>query len=1351
MAGISAVDDNNHVEKESQTSTKTESEQAGNANNVVVNGCHDDKEAMQNSEECKTAKDTEEKMSSEKDPSEKDSVPATNENEKNNEQEIVLIQDTGFTVKIVCPGTEPFDLTVSCMELVQEIHQVLMDREDTCHKTCFSLQCDGVTLDNFAELKTIENLKDNSVIKVVEEPYTVREARIHVRHVRDLLKSVDQNDAYIGIDCNSLTCLNAVFSETHDRKNRSRLESTDCSPPEFILPNSKEPPLLYLHPSIKEQKGPQCLKVMTYSGWNPPPGNRRMHGDLLYLHIVTLEDKRFHVTASTRGFYLNQCTEDEFNPKVAAQKHLSHSLIELLNQISPSFKRNFAILLKKRAQKHPFERVPTPYQVYSWVSPQMEHTIDYIRAEDAFSTRLGYEEHIPGQTRDWNEEIQTTRELSRKTLPDRLIRERAIFKVNSDFVSAATRGAMAVIDGNVMAINPGEDAKMQMFIWNNIFFSLGFDVRDHYKDFGGDAAAYAAPGNDLQGVKAYFGIDPEGLYMLGTIVVDYRGYRITGQSIIPGILERDQEQSVVYGSVDFGKTVVSNPKYEELLKKTALALKIQPHKVVNSKDEEIELYSSVECKGIIGNDQRHYVLDLLRTFPPDVNFLPVDENELSKELRSYGFPRPHKHKLACLRQELTEAFVENRHMIFVRNAALEFKAKREKSDKQSEDKKQANSVIKTDSITEESATDVVKKIVEALNGNNETFVENGKEIIKKAASSVGSLSDSEFSIAFNPDVFQPHVNHTEADTHQLEKEKQLVKDAAEFLVLHHIPSFVNDCLDHTTSIIDGTSLTDAMHHRGINIRYLGCVADTISKCPQISYLYTIAVAELVCLSAKHTFKAYMQGVAQMHLSSSLSHFLNCFLGSFQSPNAQVAIEDLQKNSRKKNKRKNKSGILYVPDNTEWLNETPKSLWKRIVNDVHEYYHFTVESDSVDSLVEKYGIQKISLLRSICRKCGIQILLKDYNFDSKNRQTFFEDDIVNVFPVIKCVHPKASDAYHFFTSGQSKIQQGLLREGYDLISEALNLLNNVYGAMHPDIAACLRLLARLNYIMGEYSEALSYQQRAVLMSERVLGIDNANTITEYAHLALYCFANNQIANALKLIYRARYLALICHGENHPEVALFDSNIGLILHAAEEYDLSLRFLEKALELNIKFYGAKSLKVAMGHHLVARTRSCRSDFRSALQSEKEAYAIYKQVLGEEHERTKESSECLKHLTQQAVVFQKKMNEICKGEKSINFAPLQIQTPSIQSVLDTLNVINGIVFVQISPEDIERFRLEMLKRSQLGTNADSSELLKNGVAEDLESGNEVKKEKSEDITGLTNGNLDCSHLTKEVLITEG
>ena len=52
--------------------------------------------------------------------------------------------------------------------------------------------------------------QEGSVIRVQEEPYTVREARIHVRHVRDLLKSLDPVDAFNGIDCASLSFLHTV-------------------------------------------------------------------------------------------------------------------------------------------------------------------------------------------------------------------------------------------------------------------------------------------------------------------------------------------------------------------------------------------------------------------------------------------------------------------------------------------------------------------------------------------------------------------------------------------------------------------------------------------------------------------------------------------------------------------------------------------------------------------------------------------------------------------------------------------------------------------------------------------------------------------------------------------------------------------------------------------------------------------------------------------------------------------------------------------------------------------------------------------------------------------------------------
>lgn len=1237
---------------------------------------------------------------------EKGEMEATKEKEKKDDQEVVFIQDLGFTVKIVSPGTESFDIQVSSMELVQEVHQLLMDREDTCHRTCFSLQLDGNTLDNFAELKNIAGLKEGSIIKVVEEPYTIREARIHVRHVRDLLKSIDPADAYNGVDCNSLSFLNVVTQGDILEKKKNRLESVDCTPPEAIMPGAKERHLLPLHPTAKEPKNPLCIKVLTTSGWNPPPGFRKMHGDLMYLYAVTLEDKRFHITACTKGFFLNQSTEEEFNPKPCNPSHLCHSLIEILSQISPGFKRNFSILQKKKSQRHPFERVATPYQVYSWIAPMLDHTVDAIRAEDTFSSKLGYEEHIPGQTRDWNEELQTTRELPRKNLPERLLRERAIFKVHSDFVAAATRGAMAVIDGNVMAINPGEETKMQMFIWNNIFFSLGFDVRDHYKELGGDAAAFVAPKNDLQGVRVYSAVDLPGLYTLGTVVIDYRGYRVTAQSIIPGILEREQEQSVVYGSIDFGKTVISHPKYMELLSKAAHQLKILPHKVLNDKEEEVELCSSVECKGIIGNDGRHYILDLLRTFPPDVNFLKVEGEELSKEVVALGFPIEHKHKLCCLRQELIDSFVEARYMMFIKFAAFQLQQLGVKKQKEREARSSQEKEIKKlekdkekekeGELEADEAKKIVESITDSITGDKQELEESTKEIVRKAALAVCSLKESEFDVRFNPDVHSPGVQHVNEDGERIKKERQLVKDAAAFLVTTQIPTFIRDCLDHSSAPLDGTTLSEALHTRGINIRYLGKIASMLAKVKQLEYLYNIAVSELITRSAKHLFAMYMQSTDMMSLSASVSHFLNCFLSSCQVPHPQQTTDELQSKGAKRRNKKRGRGNLLMQETNKWTNLTPKNLWSQIRSELKAYYDWELPCDNIESCIDTFGLQKISLLRSFCIKAGIQILMREYSFDSKNRLTFFEEDILNMFPIVKHISPRASDAYNFYTTGQTKIQQGYLKDGYELVSEALNLLNNVYGAMHPEIAQCLRMLARLNYIMGDHVEAMAYQQKAVLMSERVNGIDHPYTITEYTHLALYCFANTQITTALKLLYRARYLALVVFGENHPEIALLDSNISLILHAVGEYELSLRFLEKALALNIKYYGSKSLKVAVSYHLVARTQSCMGDFRSALNNEKETYTIYKQALGEDHEKTKESSDCLSHLTHQAVVLQKKMNEIYTGKPGATLPPIQIQPPSMGSVLDMLNVINGILFVQISQQDIENFKAEIEKRQK-------------------------------------------------------
>ena len=259
------------------------------------------------------------------------------------------------------------------------------------------------------------------------------------------------------------------------------------------------------------------------------------------------------------------------------------------------------------------------------------------------------------------------------------------------------------------------------------------------------------------------------------------------------------------------------------------------------------------------------------------------------------------------------------------------------------------------------------------------------------------------------------------------------------------------------------------------------------------------MTELLTRGAKHLWTNYTQGMDMSNSAAAMSHFLNCFLSSCQVAGSSVGPDDLPNRQKKKGRRRNRPNIFVGNENTEWTLLSTKSLWSSLKSELQSYYYWDLDADSIDSAVELYLVQKISILRSFAMKTGIQLLLREFSMDAKNKTCFSEEDMMNIFPVVKHIQPRASDAYNFYTTGQSKIQQGFLKEGYELISEALNLLNNVYGAMHPEIAQCLRMLARLNYIMGDHQEAMSYQQKAVLMSEKVNGIDHPYTITEYVRI------------------------------------------------------------------------------------------------------------------------------------------------------------------------------------------------------------------------------------------------------------
>ncbi|KAF1378436.1 hypothetical protein PFLUV_G00190540 [Perca fluviatilis] len=1189
--------------------------------------------------------------------------------------DIVDLQETDFTVRIQPPGTESFELQVSGQMLVVELHQVLMEHEITCHRTCFSLQLGGIVLDSLTELRSIQGIQDGVLIKVVEDPYTVRDARLHLRHVRDLLRSLDPTDAYNGVNCRSLSYLTFYTrgdkdSDRSGNRGASEKESFDCSPPEYILPGCKDRPLTPLQPLRDDWKPLQCLRVLTMSSWNPPPGNRKMHGDLMYINVLTMENRELNITSSTRGFYLNQSTAFNFNPKPAVPKILCHSLVELLSQVSPAFRKTFSALQKKRVQQHPFEQIAAPFQVFTWIARHGDHTLDCVRAEETHTSRMGQDEHTAGQSRDWNEELQGCRELTRNSLQERLQRERSIFKTNSDFVAAATRGAVAVIDGNVMPLNPGEAPHMQMFIWNNLFFSLGFDIAEHYCPLGGNAAAHAAAMCDLRGAQAYASVDIEGLHTLGTAVVDYRGIRVIAQTIVPGILEKNQEQSVVYGSNDYGKTVFTHPRFLKLLDKTSKPLRIQRHQVLDHSNSPVELCSGIETKGILGNDGRPYILDLLRTFPPDLNFQfseTEERREVPKECQSFGYPRQHHHSLASLRPELIEAFVQHRYELYVKmvSQGLIQPEEQEKATEKSEE-----------------------SVCEPRTGETAT----AENVIMKACEAVGSVSDSCFDIRFNPNVCSPGVRFSSECVEEVQRQRQLLWDMAAFLLSNQIAAVLRDCLDHTVVPMDGATLTSVLHQRGVNIRYLGTLLtelDRVEERERLSHIKRISISEVIIRSAKHIFRTYLQDVEPAAFSAAVSHFLNCLLSS-SSCLTDSCSDELLSRRRSRRRRSHGSRVTLLTDSV-WARLTPSELWGRIRTEAGVYYHYTIDSESVDRVIEKHSLQRISLLREIAIKTGIQVQLREYVFESRHRPVFGEEDVINMFPVVKHLKLTATDATRLVQHAQVAVQQGLLKDGYELISHALTLFSSVCGVLHEDVCMCLHLLGRICYILGEYADALSHQEKAVMTSERIKGIDHPQTIQEYIYLALYCFAGGRHSTSLHLLYRARYLTLLVSGEDHPQVAQLDSMLGLVLHGLMEYELSLKFLQNALISTSKYHGATSLKHAQSHHLLATVYESKGEFRSALQHEKEAYSIYKSQVGENHDSMKQSSEYLKSLTQQAVILQKAINHIYSNTPSACIPPPKFSTPSPLTILQQLNLTCGIILIPLSAKEIADLRTEL------------------------------------------------------------
>ncbi|KAL5354626.1 Intracellular distribution of mitochondria [Pseudogymnoascus australis] len=1162
------------------------------------------------------------------------------------EEELDQGAETIFSLTVNLPHKpHKMQIMVSSQEQVHDVRQSVIELPDTFQYSCFHLEHNGERINDFIQLSDVKDLVPESELKLVEDPYTEKEARIHVIRVRELIGAAgDRTDTLQGI-LSGLSLYDSVTESEAPASGEAAAAQTNGAAHPLADYDFEAPGALSTLLPPTQESHPKTIKAVGLSPWNPPPYHLRQKGHLLYLQATTLEGEQFQITSHVSGFYVNKSTNGRFDPtpRTAPKSHAAHSLLALISDLSPSFEPAFEKLQEYNNQKEPLTNFQitnatpaSPWIVPSESSPLTTHQSDLTRSQESYLIS-GIEN--TETLRDWNEEFQSTRELPKETAQDRVFRERLTSKLFADYNDAAARGAVLVARGEVAPLNPTESRDAQIFVYNNVFFSFGADGVGTFASEGGDEAARVATGKDVMGVRMVNQLDIDGLFTPGTVVIDYLGKRLVGQSIVPGIFkQRDPgENQIDYGAVDGKEVIAADEKFVPVFEKLSKALKVKKHAVWDKAGKRHELEGSVETKGLLGTDGRKYVLDLYRVTPLDIEWMEESGTAISSPEQTSEASYPHR--MTVLRPELVEAYWKIKMRAWV-NERLE---ERRQAAKAEEDAKKA--------VTE-----------------GEADAESSETPAKPADSDRIDITDFAFSL--NPDVFSGQEPQTEAEIAEWAKDEEEVRSAGKFLRDTVLPELVRDLKEGDVGFpMDGESLSRLLHKRGINIRYLGTLAGQ-AEGRRLEALKILSIQEMISRSFKHIAGNYLRYLPIPFTSACIAHLLNCLLGTGFNESPVALIDASLK-------------ALYADTDLSFKDVTPESLRKEIEAQTLKRYKYTLEENWFDA------IKPVQMLREVSLKMGFQLVSKDYFFtkeaaanakptkaveapkeatngtatttSSKKKKkarsdspsaakavpagppmTFSADDVLNVVPIIKEASPKSALAEEALEAGRISILQGQKKLGQELLLESLSLHEQIYGIMHPEVARVYNTLSMLYYQLEEKDAAVELARKAVIVSERTLGVDSAETLLSYLNLGLFSHANGETKLALAYIKHALQLWKVIYGQNHPDSITTTNNAAVMLQHLKLYHESRLWFEASLEICESVFGKQSINAGTLLFQLAQALALDQDSKASVNRMRESYNIFLTELGAEDKNTKEAESWLEQLTQNAVSIAKHAKDV-------------------------------------------------------------------------------------------------------------
>ena len=116
--------------------------------------------------------------------------------------------------------------------------------------------------------------------------------------------------------------------------------------------------------------------------------------------------------------------------------------------------------------------------------------------------------------------------------------------------------------------------------------------------------------------------------------------------------------------------------------------------------------------------------------------------------------------------------------------------------------------------------------------------------------------------------------------------------------------------------------------------------------------------------------------------------------------------------------------------------------------------------------------------------------------------FRASDIVKIYPVLKRLVFKNQDVKNLMAQANQAIKEQQMDKAFELYSQANNLLLQISGPMSEEVATCITQIASIQFKFGDFLQAIELQTRAIVLLERLLGLDHPQVAYQYSTLAMY---------------------------------------------------------------------------------------------------------------------------------------------------------------------------------------------------------------------------------------------------------